>query len=503
VGKTSGAADILASAYVTAAGVTIVEISIPTSATTGSTNTEVWMNLNNSGSTTGTSDIAVYALITKEKNTNQWRVPSWHNDNGYPRVVSFHEQRLLYGATANEPNSLWLSRTADFENFGFSSPIADDDGFQFSLASRELNDIRWIIPFTDLLIGTSGAEWAISAGQNSDAITPTSISARPQSYIGSADIKPIVIENSIVFVQRGANAVHDTKYSLESDSYQSEELSITASHLFSGKRVVSWAYARNPYSVIWIVLDDGSLIGITYVRSQNVFAWHQHETDGLFEDVCSIPGSTGGDDVYFIVKRTIDGSDYRYIEQLMPRITDEDTYDFFFVDCGLSEYTSSAITTVSLPHLIGKTVSILANGSVIPQQVVTASGTVTIAVSGKTTGSNVVHIGLPFTSDIKTLDVELSDRQGVSQGRKKIIPRVTVSLYKSRGMMVGPDEDNLDEVKFRTLSDGENPIALYTGDKTVDIPAGYESKGSLFIRNTDPIPLNILSIIPEIELSEL
>jgi hypothetical protein len=504
IGTTSGATDIMSEDTINATGTTITEVTIPASLVTGSTQTEVWMNLTNAGSASGnTADIALYALITKEKNTNQWRVPAWTDDTGYPRAVTFHEQRLIYASSVEEPNTFWLSKTADFENFGFSSPLADDDGFQFALASRQLNDIRWMIPFTSLLAGTSGSEWEISSGENSDAITPTSIAARPQSYIGSADLKPIIIENAVVFVQRGANAVHDTKYSLESDSFETFPISSVASHLFDGKQVVSWAYARNPNSVIWLILDDGSLIGVTYVRAQNITAWHHHVTDGEFESVCVIPGSTGSDDVtYFVVKRTIDSVDYRYIEQLMPRITDEDTYDYFFVDSGLSAKTSSAITTISLPHLVGETVSILANGSVLPQQVVDASGTVTISVSAKTTGTNIVHAGLPYTSDLQTLDVELADQLGVSQGRKKTIPRVAVSLYKSRGMQIGPDENNLDEVGFRTLADGENPIALYTGDKTKDIPAGYETKGGLFIRNSDPIPLTVLAIMPEIELSD-
>jgi len=500
----SGTAIDLVSTVISAAGSTIsATFSIPESLVTGSTTTEVWLNLTNTGSASGkTADIAVFALISKGRQTNQWRLPAWTDSTGYPRVVAFYEQRLIFGSSVEEPNTFWMSETGKFNSYGFSSPLQDDDSFLFALASRQLNDVRWIVPFTDLLAGTSAAEWAISRGDNADAITPTSVSARVQSYVGSADLKPIIIGNSVIFVQRGANAVHDLMYSLESDAYKSTELSTIASHLFAGKQVVSWAYARNPYSVIWLVMDDGALVGLTYVREQEMWAWHRHETDGLFESICAVPGDDTTDDVYFVVKRTVDGVDYRYLEQLQDRITDADTYDFFFVDSGLSADTSSAITTVSLSHLIGKTVSILANGSVQPQQVVNASGTVTIAVTEKTTGSNIVHIGLPYTSDLETLDVELADQLGVSQGREKTIPKVTISVKDSRGMSVGPDADNLDEVKYRTLSDGENPIALFTGDKTIDIPAGYESKGGLFIRNTDPIPLSILAIMPEIVLSE-
>jgi len=321
--------------------------------------------------------------------------------------------------------------------------------------------------------------------------------ARPQSYVGSADIKPIVVGTSILFVQRGANAVHDIRYALENDGYQTTELSMMSSHLFEDKTVVSWAYARNPDSVLWCVMSDGTLIGMTYMREHGVWAWHRHETDGLFESVCAVPGSSGLDEVYFIVTREIEEVTHRYIEQLMPRITDEDTWDYFFVDSGLTYDSSSATTTVTgLDHLEGKTVSVLADGSVLPQKVVT-SGSVTLDAA-----ANLVHVGLPYTSDLETLDVNLSDNMGVSQGRQRIIPRVVVSVWKSRGLFIGPNEDNLDEVPLRDQTDLENPIALYTGNVDMTMPSGYDTTGHVFIRNTDPIPLTVLAIMPEVELSE-
>lgn len=503
VGTTDGGVELLAAQTVNDTVAHIYDVTVPEATETGSTTREIFLTCNNSSASSGnTASVEMFSLVTKQSETNQWRVPAWTDENGYPRTATFHEQRLIFGSSVEEPQTFWLSKTADFENYGFSAPIQDDDSFQITLASRQLNDVRWLASFTDLLAGTSASEWAIARGENSDAITPTSIYARAQSYLGSADLKPIIIGNSVVFVQRGGRAVHDLRYNLESDGYVTKELSIISGHFFEGKRIISWAYAGNPYSVIWCVLDDGTLLGMTYVRDQNIWAWHQHETDGQFESVCVIPKSEGDDDVYFVVKRTVGGTDYRYIEQTQPRITDADTYDFFFVDSGLSLYTSSAITTVFLPHLAGETVSVLVDGSVRAQETVGASGGVDINIGTASSGTHVVHIGLPYTSDLQSLDVELSDTLGVSQGRKKIIPRITVSLKDSRGMQIGPDEDNLDEVSFRRLSDGENPIALFTGDKTKDIPAGYESKGGIYIRNTDPIPLTILSIIPEIELSE-
>lgn len=489
VGTTTGAADLVTAISRTTAGVDIHNFN------TGD-NDKIYLTIDTEGSSNGQlADIALAAIVTNYKETNQWRVPAWTAEKGYPRTVTFFEQRLAFGSSVEEPQTLWLSRTGGFENFGFSSPIQDDDSFQFTLASRQLNDIRWLVAFSELLAGTSGAEWAISRGENATALTPTSIFARAQSYLGSADLKPIIIGNSILFVQRGGNSVQEMSYSLERDGYATGSLSVLSEHLFRGKQIVSWAYARNPDSIVWCVLNDGSLVGMTYMRDQNVWGWHRHESDGFFERVCVVPGDGINDDVYFLVRRTIDGIEKRYIEFLMPRIIDAATHNYYFVDCGLSYEGPETTVITGLDHLEGKEVVALANGSVVPRKTVN-SGSIILD-----SPATLVHVGLPYVSDLRTLDVNFTDDLGTSQGRKRQVPKVTIKVQDTRGFWAGSNENNLIEDKIRDQSMGQGPIPLYTADREIRLDSGYNTSGEVLIRNVDPIPLTVLAVIPEIKLS--
>jgi hypothetical protein len=427
--------------------------------------------------------------------TIEWRLPAWTDSRGYPRSAGFFEQRLCLGGSIEEPLTVWESVTGDFENFTRNTPAQDDDAFSYMLASGEVNPIYWMVPLSALIIGTSGSEFRVSSGSDAP-VTPTSVSAKPQSYDGSADIPPLVIGSQVLFVQDGGNVVKELKYSLERDGYASKDITIMSSHLLKGRSIVSWAYARKPDSIIYCVLDNGDLLGLTYMPEHEIWGWHQHETDGEFEDVCVLPVSGGNDAVYFIVKRTIDGSEVRYIEKLMPRINDADTYDYFFLDCGIT-YSGAATTTITgLDHLEGETVTALANGSVVSGLTV-SSGSVTLPVA-----STLVHVGLPYVSDLETLRIETQDNLGTSQGRTKSIPSVTIQVEDTRGLWAGPDEDHLDELKIRELSDGEDPIALRTGNKKMTLDSGYDLDGRVFIRQTDPVPVTVLAIIPDVEIGE-
>jgi len=261
--------------------------------------------------------------------------------DNYPGVGTFFEQRLITARTNNDPQKLWGSVVGSFENMNRSSPLRDDDAYNFTINALQVNEIRWLVPLNELIIGTSGSEWKMSNGANTDSVTPTSVNMRMQSLYGVSDLQPIVIGSSILFVEGSKNVVRDLTYSLEVDSYAGNDLSIMANHLFRNYEIDDWCYQQNPDSIIWCVRNDGALIGLTYFREHEVWGWHRHETDGDFESVTCISTDEGVDEVYMIVERTIDGSTKRYVERFMPRLPANSSFeneveDAYFVDCGLS-----------------------------------------------------------------------------------------------------------------------------------------------------------------------
>jgi hypothetical protein len=257
-------------------------------------------------------------------------------------------------------------------------------------------------------------------------------------------------------------------------------MTVMSSHLFQGHTILEWAYQQIPFACIWAVRDDGVLLGFTYLQEQQVAAWHRHDTDGLYESVCTIV-EWNVDAVYVVVNRTINGQQKRYIERFDSRQF-TNVQDAFFVDAGLS-YNGGPVTTFSgLDHLDGQTVSILADGNVHPQQVVTG-GSVTLEYA-----ASVVHIGLPVTAEITTLNLSVAGQNIVD--KKKQISKVSLICAASRGIMAGPDSSHLREYKDQSgvLGSG-TPIPMQTGMFEILTPSAWGKNGTVVVQQADPLPL--------------
>ncbi len=193
-----------------------------------------------------------------------------------------------------------MSQTGNYHNFNISEPLRDDDAVTFTIAASQVNEVRHLVPLSDMIILTSGGEWLLTA--NDGVITPSSIQVKPQGYRGSSDAPPIVVGNTIIHIQSKGAIIRDLAFALESDSYTGNDLTVLASHLFAGKTVKEWAYSQAPHSIVWVVLSDGTLAALTYMREHEVWGWSRHDTDGTFESVCTI--AEGDEDAtYFVVKR--------------------------------------------------------------------------------------------------------------------------------------------------------------------------------------------------------
>jgi hypothetical protein len=336
---------------------------------------------------------------------------------------------------------------------------------------------------------TSGAEYRVTEGQDF-VLTPSTIGAKAQSYYGSSRVRPAEISDSVVFVQEKGQKIRDLQFSIENARYSGNVLSIRSEHLFKGKTVVQMAYAEDPYGILWCIMSDGTLLGLTYLKENQIWAWHRHETDGTFESVATIREGDR-DAVYLVIKRNVDGSDVRYVERMEPRYTDA-AENAFFVDSGIT-YSGVATTTITgLTHLEGKTVKVLAAGNVVNDLTV-SGGQITLPRA-----ATPVHVGLGYNCDLKTLGID--DPETTLQGRKKNVSEVVLSVLESRGAWIGPDENNLVEVKPRFDSDGYDAIALKTFEERVNIEPDWTDGGQVLIRQPDPLPLTILAVTPEFDI---
>lgn len=278
--------------------------------------------------------------------TLRWSEGAWSAYRGYPAAFTFFEERAIYGGSIYQPQTIWLSESGDFENF--EEGTKDSDSFWRTLSSDRRNGIRWMSSLDDLVIGTRGDTWRVRATAPDKEITPTNFSAKPQTSHGSAKIQPIQIGNVILFVDFVGRKIREMTFNDLKQKYVSPDLTALAEHItLTG--ITCMAHQKNPDDIIWCVLDDGSLLSMTYERDQDVVAWAKHIIGGtsvVVESVSVIPGTTE-DEVWISVARTIDGSTTRTIEQLQPRV-DVDLEDSWFVDSGLAfEGGSATIVAIS------------------------------------------------------------------------------------------------------------------------------------------------------------
>lgn len=408
----------------------------------------------------------------------------------YPAAVTYHEQRRWFAGTANEPQNMWATRNGTESNLTSSLPSQDDDGLEFRIASRQQNAIRHLVPLSDLLALTVGAEFRIFA-DNAPSITPTSLSIKPQGYSGANNVQPVVTSGSVLYVQSQGSRVREAAYNWQQNAFASIDISIMAPHLFNGFTLTDMAYSRAPVQEVWATRSDGTLLCMTYVPEQQVYGWSQHTTAGAFESVCTV--SEGSEDVlYAAIKRNIGGVDYCYIERLQTRIF-ADQADAFYVDSGLTYSGAPADEITGLWHLEGETVQILADGATHPDRIV-ANGKVTLEAD-----ASVVHIGLGYASDLQTLPLALEGAPAGGQGMLKNVNSVRARVTQSSLFSAGPRFDKLTEYPDRQVSDNyDTPPALRTAELRMAIAPSWNSDAALCVRVTQPVPLTVMAMVLDV-----
>jgi len=525
---------------------------------------------------TGFTDATIVTVeILKDTGSSSastdWSLGAFSDTTGHPSCVTFFEQRLVFAATLNNPQTIYFSKSGDYENMdaNIGGTVADDDAIVYTIASNQVNAIRFLSPTRTLIIGTAGGEFAVYGGGDNDAITPTNIIIKKQSNYGGANVDAVPVANATLFLQRAKRKIRELAYNFDVDGYVAPDLTILAEHITQGG-ITQMAYQEEPLSIIYAVREDGELVAVTYQRDQQVVAWHRHIFGGSFgtgnavcESVAVIPTDLDEYEVYVIIKRTINGATKRYVEVLNTfDFTETDNTSFNYLDSQLNydgvsttlngdisnsattitltdassfnsagkikinkeiiKYTGKSsndltgctrgenLTTAAahtsgdtvdqvvetlsgLSHLEGQTVSILADGATHPTKTV-SSGAINLDRAAKK-----VKVGLAYTSLLQTMRIDAGSQNGTSQGKTKRIYEITLRLFETVGVEVGPDLNHMERIPFRSSANPMNEgIAPFTGDKEVEFRGNYDTDGFIVIRQTQPLPLTVLSVYPRL-----
>lgn len=409
--------------------------------------------------------------------------------NNYPQAIGYFEQRKAFASTINKPNTLWMTKPFTENNLNYSIPSREDDRIELSLAFDKKFFIEHIVNLGDILILLSDKS-ELYLSFNGDLLSPATVFSRKKSQVGSSYAEPQIVESNVVFCSSRGGHVRALSYVGDSQKYITDDLSLRCHELFDAVTITDTAYQKALDSIVWFVKDDGGLFALSYIPSQQVWAWTTHVTDGSFESVAIIPEGNE-DSVYFVTKRTINGQTKRYIEKLAPRSWTQ-VKDSVHCDSAVT-YSGTATTTITgLSHLEGKVVSILADGSVHPQKTV-INGAVTLDYS-----ASLVHIGLPFETKIQTLPL-IINADGYGKGRNKKVNKVIFDLYRSRSIYAGSSFDNLNQFIPRSIEAYGSAPNEVQGEIEIVINATWTKTGQICISQKDPLPINIMSMTLEVD----
>ena len=417
----------------------------------------------------------------------------FESSDDYPAAVTLFQQRLVFANSINQPETVWMSQIGNFVNFTRSRILRDTDRIELDLSGEQVNRIKSMLQLRELLVFSSAGEFSVT-GPNG-VMTATNPIQTQYGYSGAANIKPLVVEDTALFVDRTGRSVRDLRYAFEQDGYTGNDLTIFASHFFENRIITGWGYAKNPFSVVWVHLDNGKLLSFTYKREHQVWAWCEHDIGGEVESIAAIPEGTE-DAIYMIVKRNINGTVRRYVERIHPRDFDLGSpEDCFFVDCGLT-YDGDATTSISgLSHLEGETLTALADGDVITDLVV-SSGIVTLPRA-----ASKVHIGFGYEAEIENLPpaIDLQD-VGSARGRPIKASRLFLQLEKTRGIEACSSKRDKFAPFTQTAVDLALDIPLFTGMVDLQLYPDWNRDGTIVIRQRYPLPMTVLGISPALSV---
>jgi hypothetical protein len=462
---------------------------------------------NSSTSFSGTVQVRLPNTVTSTA-TTYWNEGAWSDDQGWPSSIVFYEQRAFYGGTTRKPQTIWASRTnGDFENFDTGAGL-DDEALTFELSSQSADSIKWLASKNALVVGTAGGVFVVKPSTVDQIITPSNVQAKQHTDISCSNIAPELVGNYLMFGHRAGKKLFSTAYNFETDSFQAEDLTVRANYILEAG-IKDIAYQQEPSSILWLVLNDGTIAALTIEQGQKVAGWHRHTTSRMdengnlvqeeIESIATIP-TNDTDELWIVSKRTIGSATVRFVEILEPNESRR-----YHLDAGVY-YSGTAVVAGNyggFDHLAGERVRVLLAKSTSTTQELAVTDDQTVSGSGEIVlpyDCTKIAVGLPYNSDYESHRMLAQTEDGINLSKPTRINKLYVRLYKTLGLQVGPTSSDLYTIPFRFTSGAmDNPPTLFGQDDPKDYEIDFNgdwdsNRSTIFIRQAQPYPATILSL---------
>lgn len=441
------------------------------------------------GFTNGTTTTLLDDNIDPDTNSTVRKpVTLFSGAGNFPGVVTLTQQRLIWGGSLNNPETIWGSVVGDYENYTRAEITKADDRFEIDISGEKLNRVTGLVGMQELVALTGSGEYGIGAANG--VLSATEPRQVRYGSSGSSGVRPLLVGDSILYVDRSGRLVRDLRYSFESDGYAGNDLSVFINHFLNGFTLQDWAYCHSPYGIVWVVRSDGAVLSLTYKREQEVWAWCEHDFGGKVESVCSLHEG-GYDALYLSVIRTLGGFQRRCVERLCNRIVIDSPMDGCFLDCAVSYNGPATNTITGLGHLDGERINVIADWDVF-EGLLVEDGKVTLPVQ-----FTQAHAGLPYVSEAETLPLYIElQGTGASRGLPVKATQVFAQLEKTRGIEIFTTEGDQGTEMIQTEFDLADRIPLFTGLWSFDLYADYNPQGTIRVVQRYPLPMTVLGLSP-------
>jgi hypothetical protein len=438
--------------------------------------------------------------------TTRWQLGSWSATTGYPGAVTFFKGRLALATKL----TLHLSVPNDFSSMAedFFGELRDDCAINWPVSGQDVNEVLWIEGGDKLIVGTGGGELVGGEQNPNNPLSPSNFQLVQQSKRRVRGIQPIVAGTSLVYAQRAGQKLLSMDYAIERDRFISVDQTLLNDRI-TRTGMVTLCFQGEPDSMIWVVRADGKLVVLTLDADQNVVGWGRHPIggDGFVEDAIALPSPDGArEDLWLIVRRTINGVTRRYIEVMEgpwegadeDGTNSDDQVDAFYVDCGLTYDGPPATVFSGLSHLEGKTVQVLADGAVVSPDPVVSGGSFTLVRAAST-----VQVGLQFISRLVPMRIEVPTQDGTSAGKMKRANAATIRFKDTLGGRAGTYRNSLENLSFRAPSTPMGSATPIVANQDVDTTFGgtFNTDGLLEVRQEQPLPMTIVAIMPRMAVN--
>jgi hypothetical protein len=429
-----------------------------------------------------------------------WQESGFSEYQGYPRTVSLFDNRLLFAGTKKKPQAFFYSGINSYDNFTATTTLADAP-FYVETLSDDQSAVQWITAQRELFVGTASVEGVLTTRKQDEAQSAENLPiVRWNESMGSAHRPALPMRDSLLILQRGRTTLNMLGYSIDKDGYTGEEVSLLCPNLFSSG-VLQMAHLREPYTGVFTVQEDGTIAHMVYEPKLQVTGWCKYTTQGgEFESIQSLPSSgnesTDEDEVWCVVKRTINGVTRRHIEHFTVGNRNKqdanDADNVWHVDAGLKFTGTDLLTITGLDHLEGEAVCVLADG--IKGSYVVSSGSITLSVAADT-----VIVGLPVTSTFEPFDLET----GESVGKRKQLYQSKLLVWKSLGGSIASDGEDYQDLIYHVAGETmDESVPLKDGYMEIFHESAHSRQKYWRIQHDEPHPFTLQAVVQTFTVSK-